>query len=176
MGAQKAARDDEFRAFTGSAWTRLLRTAYLLAGDRHSAEDLVQQALERAYVAWGRVRAADDPYAYVRRILINEHARRFRRRPAEQLVTAVPESAGPDGVDGYARLDERAVLLAALGALPPRQRQAVVLRYWEDLSESQAAAAMGCSVGTVKSQASKGLAKLRGSSSLTGLTSIGGRR
>ncbi|MFD0277781.1 SigE family RNA polymerase sigma factor [Kitasatospora sp. NPDC127111] len=176
MGAQKIVRDEEFRAFTGGAWTRLLRTAYLLAGDRYSAEDLVQQALERAYVAWGRVRAADDPHAYVRRILVNEHARRFRRKASEELVVAVPDRAAPEGADGYARLDERAALLAALGSLPPRQRQAVVLRYWEDLSESQTADAMGCSVGTVKSQAAKGLAKLRVASSLSGLTSMGGRK
>ncbi|MFE2723241.1 SigE family RNA polymerase sigma factor [Kitasatospora sp. NPDC059327] len=175
MGAQKTERDEEFRAFIAGAWTRLLRTAYLLAGDSHAAEDLVQQALERAYVAWGRVRAADDPHAYVRRILINEHARRFRRRPPEQLVTAVPERAGPEGPDGFERLDERAALLAALGTLPPRQRQAVVLRYWEDLSETRTAAAMGCSVGTVKSQSAKGLAKLRAATSLSGMTTIGGR-
>lgn len=107
----------------------------------------------------------------MRRIVINEHARRFRRRVPEQLVNAVPERSGPDG---FARLDERAALLEALGTLPPGQRQAVVLRYWEDLSESQAAAAMGCSVGTVKSQASKGIAKLRELSSLITMTSIGG--
>ncbi|MBP0451951.1 MULTISPECIES: SigE family RNA polymerase sigma factor [unclassified Kitasatospora] len=171
MGAQKTERDDEFRAFTGAAWPRLLRTAYLLAGDRYSAEDLVQQALERAYVAWGRVRRTGDPHAYVRRILVNEHARRFRRRVPEHLVTAVPEQAGPDGLGG---LDERVALLAALATLPARQRQAVVLRYWEDLSEGQTATAMGCSVGTVKSQASKGIAKLRAATSLIGMTSIGG--
>ncbi|MGW4896197.1 SigE family RNA polymerase sigma factor [Kitasatospora sp. NPDC004240] len=174
MGVHKSERDEEFRAFVDGAWSRLLRTAFLLAGDRHTAEDLAQQCLERAYVAWGRVRAADDPHAYVRRILVNEHARRFRRRPPEQLVTAVPDRAGP--ADGYARLDERAALLAALGTLPPRQRQAVVLRYWEDLSETQVAAAMGCSVGTVKSQAAKGLAKLRAVTSLSGMTSVGGER
>ncbi|MEV7596857.1 SigE family RNA polymerase sigma factor [Kitasatospora sp. NPDC089797] len=172
MGAQKAVRDEEFRAFTGSAWSRLLRTAYLLAGDRHGAEDLVQQALERAYVHWTKVRAADDPNAYVRRILINEHARRFRRRPVEHLVEAFPDRPAPVGPDP----DDRAVLLAALAALPPRQREAVVLRYWEDLSESQTAAAMDCSVGTVKSQAARGLAKLRAASSRNGLTSIGGSR
>ena len=158
MGAQTDARDGEFHQFVTVAWPRLLRTAYLLAGDRHTAEDLVQTTLERSYVAWSRVNRADDRDAYVRRILVNEHARRFRRKLRENLVTAVPERPGEDGSD---RLDDRAALLAALAELPPRQRQAVVLRYWEDLSESQAATAMGCSVGTVKSQASKGVAKLR---------------
>ncbi|MGW4645342.1 SigE family RNA polymerase sigma factor [Kitasatospora sp. NPDC004289] len=151
-------RDAEFRSFIATAWPRLLRTAFLLSGEQHAGEDLVQQTLERAYVAWPKVSRADDPYAYVRRILVNEHARRFRRRLSERLVTSVPETAAPDG---YGRLDERAALLTALAALPPRQRQAVVLRYWEDLSEGQAALAMGCSVGTVKSQASKGIARLR---------------
>ncbi|MCX4686546.1 SigE family RNA polymerase sigma factor [Kitasatospora purpeofusca] len=171
MGAKKAERDADFNAFVTGAWPRLMRTAFLLTGDRYLAEDVVQTALERTYAAWGRVTRADEPYAYVRRIVINEHARRFRRRVPEQLVTAVPERSGPDG---FARLDERAALLEALGTLPPGQRQAVVLRYWEDLSESQAAAAMGCSVGTVKSQASKGIAKLRELSSLITMTSIGG--
>ncbi|WP_406090693.1 SigE family RNA polymerase sigma factor [Kitasatospora purpeofusca] len=171
MGAKKAERDADFNAFVTGAWPRLMRTAFLLTGDRYLAEDVVQTALERTYAAWGRVTKADEPYAYVRRIVINEHARRFRRRVPEQLVNAVPERSGPDG---FARLDERAALLDALGTLPPGQRQAVVLRYWEDLSESQAAAAMGCSVGTVKSQASKGIAKLRELSSLITMTSIGG--
>ncbi|MEV0189051.1 SigE family RNA polymerase sigma factor [Kitasatospora purpeofusca] len=171
MGAKKAERDAEFNAFVTGAWPRLMRTAFLLTGERYLAEDVVQTALERTYAAWGRVTKADEPYAYVRRIVVNEHARRFRRRVPEQLVNAVPERSGPDG---FARLDERAALLEALGTLPPGQRQAVVLRYWEDLSESQAAAAMGCSVGTVKSQASKGIAKLRELSSLITMTSIGG--
>ncbi|MFB6887879.1 SigE family RNA polymerase sigma factor [Kitasatospora sp. NPDC056327] len=171
MGAKKAERDAEFNAFVTGAWPRLMRTAFLLTGDRYLAEDVVQTALERTYAAWGRVTRADEPYAYVRRIVINEHARRFRRKVPEHLVTTVPERTGPDG---FERLDDRAALLQALGTLPPGQRQAVVLRYWEDLSESQAAAAMGCSVGTVKSQASKGIAKLRELSSLITRTSIGG--
>ncbi|GAA2133804.1 SigE family RNA polymerase sigma factor [Kitasatospora kazusensis] len=172
MREPKTERDGEFQAFAATAWPRLLRTAFLLAGDQYTAEDLVQSTLERAYVAWGKVKRADDPYAYVRRILFNQHARRFRRRLPEQLVTAVPDHAGRDS---FAQSDERGALLAALGTLPSGQRQAVVLRYWEDLSESQAALAMGCSVGTVKSQASKGLAKLRAASSLTNTVRIGGR-
>jgi RNA polymerase sigma-70 factor (sigma-E family) len=171
MGAQNGERDDEFHEFVTAAWPRLLRTAFLLAGDRHTAEDLVQSALERAYVSWWRVRGANDPDAYVRRILMNEHARRFRRRLREHLVTSVPEQPTEDGSD---LLDDRTALLAALAALPHRQRQAVVLRYWEDLSESQVADAMGCSVGTVKSQASKGVAKLRAVFLPAGVTTIGG--
>ncbi|MFJ9522354.1 SigE family RNA polymerase sigma factor [Kitasatospora sp. NPDC101801] len=171
MGEPKTDRDSEFQAFTVIAWPRLLRTAFLLAGEQHAGEDLVQSTLERTYAAWGKVRRADDRDAYVRRILVNEHARRFRRKVPEQLVTAVPERAG---ADRFAQLDQRAVLLAALATLPPRQREAVVLRYWEDLSESQAAAAMGCSVGTVKSQASKGIARLRTASSLKETADIGG--
>jgi RNA polymerase sigma-70 factor (sigma-E family) len=170
MGERKTDRDREFREFVAAGWPRLFRTAFLLAGERHSAEDLVQQALERAYAAWGRVRRADDPSAYVRRILFNEHARRFRRRAPEHLVAAVPDQPA---TDGYGQLDTRGALLRALTALPPRQRQAVVLRYWEDLSETQAATVMGCSVGTVKSQTAKGIAKLRSSSALVNLESMG---
>ncbi|MHA6761184.1 SigE family RNA polymerase sigma factor [Streptacidiphilus sp. PAMC 29251] len=171
MGAQNEERDDEFHQFVTVAWPRLLRTAFLLAGERHTAEDLVQTTLERAFVAWWRVSRADDPDAYVRRILVNEHARRFRRRLREHLVTSVPERAAEGG---FGRVDDRTALLAALAGLPPRQRQAVVLRYWEDLSESQVAAAMGCSVGTVKSQASKGVAKLRAVFLPAGVTRLGG--
>ena len=158
MSAPSNDREDAFQQFVAIAWPRLLRTAFLLAGDRHTAEDLVQSTLERTYASWRRVSQADDPGAYVRRILVNQHVRGFRRKPREYLVDAVPEHAAEDG---SGRLDDRSELLAALAGLPSRQRQAVVLRYWEDLSESQAAVAMGCSVGTVKSQTSKGVAKLR---------------
>ncbi|MFE2724795.1 SigE family RNA polymerase sigma factor [Kitasatospora sp. NPDC059327] len=175
MGDTKIDRDEEFQAFIVGAWPRLLRTAYLLAGEQYAAEDLVQSAAEKACAAWGKVRRADDPYAYVRRILVNQHARRFRRRLPELLVNAVPETAGEE--DGFARSDQRSALLAALATLPPRQREAVVLRHWEDLSDSQAAVAMGCSVGAVRSQAAKGIARLREVSmlkELKGMTHVGG--
>ncbi|MGY0062296.1 SigE family RNA polymerase sigma factor [Streptomyces sp. LZ34] len=163
MGNTTADRDEEFREFVTTRWPRLLRTAYLLSGEQHAAEDLVQSALIRVYVAWRRVRDADEPDAYVRRVLVNEHARRYRRRLKEFLSIGPGDSAHwqvPDR-DRIALADDREMLRQALAQLPPRQRQAVVLRYWEDLSESQVAAAMGCSVGTVKSQAAKGLTKLR---------------
>jgi RNA polymerase sigma-70 factor (sigma-E family) len=166
-------RDADFQGFMASRWSRLLRIAFLLTGDQHAAEDLAQTSLEHAYVAWRRVSQADNPDAYMRRILINAHARLHRRSGVELLSsadrrhTAGPEPQEPDPAP---RADARLALLRALSQLPPRQRQAVVLRYWEDLSESQAADAMGCSTGTVKSQVHKGLAKLREMGALNGLT------
>ncbi|MDX2598988.1 SigE family RNA polymerase sigma factor [Streptomyces caniscabiei] len=181
MGDRKQARDarDEgFQCFLVGRWPRLMRTAFLLTGEQHAAEDLVQTTLEQVYVAWRRVGSTDDPDTYVRRVMINAHARRHRRRlkefPAPRSDTdLVPEL--PDGDDRMAQADDRGALLTALSQLPPRQREAVVLRYWEDLSESQTAEAMGCSVGTVKSNASKGLAKLRAIPGLIEMATQGSR-
>ncbi|MEV8536549.1 SigE family RNA polymerase sigma factor [Streptomyces sp. NPDC051211] len=168
MGGRKQAMDEEFQGFMTSRWPRLMRTAYLLTGEQYAAEDLVQSSMEKVYAAWRRVRQADDPDAYVRRVVTNTHARRFRRRLREDL--APPGGDGsplgelahrPDRGDRMAQADDRAALLRGLAELPLRQRQAVVLRYWEDLSETQTAEAMGCSVGAVKSNAAKGIAKLR---------------
>ncbi|MFI6941791.1 SigE family RNA polymerase sigma factor [Streptomyces sp. NPDC050418] len=169
MGVDAQSRDEEFRDYATSRWAGLLRTAYLLTGDRHTAEDLVQTTLERAYASWRRVSQADSPDAYVRRILVNASARRHRHKLKELL----PGPSGPpaedepaEPTDRYVQADQREVLWRALAGLPPRQRQAVVLRHWEDLSEAQTAEAMGCSVGTVKSQTAKGLAKLRAAAPL----------
>lgn len=164
MGDGKESRDEEFQGFMTNCWPRLMRTAFLLTGERHAAEDLVQSTLERVYVAWRKVAAADEPEAYVRRMLLNTHARKHRRRLKEFLAPRDDtdlrhETADTD--DPMARADERGALLAALSRLPVRQREAVVLRYWEDLTETQTAEAMGCSVGTVKSNTAKGIAKLR---------------
>ncbi|MFJ1811287.1 MULTISPECIES: SigE family RNA polymerase sigma factor [unclassified Streptomyces] len=176
---RKEARDAEFQSFVVGRWPRLLRTAFLLTGEQHAAEDLVQSTLERAYVAWRRVGAADDPDAYVRRVMINAHARRHRRRLKEFL--APKDYSGlthelPDVDDRIARADDRGALLTALAALPVRQREAVVLRYWEDLSEAQAAEAMECSVGTVKSNTARGIAKLRALPGLAEALTNGGRK
>ncbi|MEU9073343.1 SigE family RNA polymerase sigma factor [Kitasatospora sp. NPDC004745] len=175
MGETKTDRDEEFQAFIVGAWPRLIRTAYLLAGEQYAAEDLVQSAAEKACASWAKVRRAGDPYAYVRRILVNQHARRWRRRPPELLVDVLPDAPGVE--DGFARSEQRGELLAALATLPARQREAVVLRHWEDLSDSQAAVAMGCSVGAVRSHAAKGIAKLREVAALKelkGMARIGG--
>ncbi|MET7511141.1 SigE family RNA polymerase sigma factor [Streptomyces albidoflavus] len=149
----------DFESFAAARWPRLLRTAYLLTGDHHEAEDLVQVTLAKLYPAWPRVRGLDEPDAYVRRALVNNNLSRFRKRRVVQLLTPrLPERAQEGGA---ARTEERSLLLEALGTLPPRQRAVVVLRYWEDLSEQQAAEVLGCSPGNVKSQASRGLRKLR---------------
>jgi RNA polymerase sigma-70 factor (sigma-E family) len=179
MGDRKQSRDEEFQGFVVGRWPRLLRTAFLLTGEQHAAEDLVQSTLEQVYVAWRRVDTADDPDAYVRRVMINAHARRHRRRLKEFL--APKDDSGltyevPGGTDAMAQADDRSALLKALAQLPPRQREAVVLRYWEDLSETRVAEAMGCSVGAVKSNAAKGIAKLRAVPGLAGMVTYGGRK
>ena len=149
---------EDFSAFAVSRWPGLVRLAFGLTGDRWAAEDIAQVTLARAYVAWRRVRRADDPDAYLRRILINASNRRFRRHRVAEQSGDPPETA----VEGPADLvGERAALLAALRQLPPRQRAVVMLRYWEDLSDAQIAATLGCSAGTVRSQLSRALAKLR---------------
>ena len=149
---------EDFSAFAASRWPGLVRLAFGLTGDRWAAEDIAQVALARAYVAWRRVSRADDPDAYLRRILVKPSNRRFRRHRVAEQSGDPPESA----VEGPADLvGERAALLAALRQLPPRQRAVVVLRYWEDLTDAQIAAALGCSPGTVRSQLSRALAKLR---------------
>ncbi|ELP64836.1 SigE family RNA polymerase sigma factor [Streptomyces turgidiscabies] len=176
---REVTRDEEFQAFVIGRWPRLLRTAFLLTGEQHAAEDLVQSTLEQVYVAWRRVGSADDPEAYVRRVMINAHARKHRRRLKEFLAPKDDEGLAhelPDSGDHIARADDRGALLKALAQLPPRQREAVVLRYWEDLTETQTAQAMGCSVGAVKSNTAKGIAKLRAIPGLVETVTHGGRK
>ena len=155
----KAEDEAEFREYVAGRWTWLVQAAVLLTGDPGQAEDLAQTALVRVFSSWSRVRAAADMDAYTMRIMINQNKNRFRkRRVVEDLTGTLPDRGGDDLT---ARVDQRAGLLAALASLPKRQRQVVVLRYWEDYSEAQTASILGCSVGTVKSQAAKALAKLR---------------
>jgi RNA polymerase sigma-70 factor (sigma-E family) len=153
-----------FEEFVQACSPRLFKTALLLAGqDRAAAEDLLQLALERAYRHWARVCRSGDPERYVQRILANASNDRWRqaaRRP-ERLLR--PGDADPRAQDQSDAVAERDFLMRALAALPPRQRTVLVLRYFNDLSEAETADALGCSVGTVKSQASRGLARLRDS-------------
>ena len=151
-------RDEEFRAYVVTARPALLRTATLLAaGDGHLAEDLVQTALTKLYVAWPRVRR-DGPEPYVRRILVNamtdERRRPWRRERSHEAVPDAP-AAEP------ASMEDRDAVRRALAALPPRMRAVVVLRYWLELDVAETAAALGCGQGTVKSQTARGLDRLR---------------
>ena len=147
-----------YEEFVAARWTALYRTAYLLTANHADAEDLAQTALVKAYLSWSRVAAAASPDAYVRRILTNEFlsSRRPLRVSRERLVDQAPEvaAAPPEG-------DDRLVLWPRVVALPARQRAVIVLRYYEDLSEQQIADTLGCSPGTVKSQASDALRALR---------------
>jgi RNA polymerase sigma-70 factor (sigma-E family) len=141
----------------GARSRTLLRTAYLLTGDHQLAEDLLQTALVKTYLAWDRVRV--DPEAYVRRVLVTTSTSWWRRRwHSEEPTERLPERSGPVGDDAH---EERGRLWPHLRALPARQRAVVVLRYYEDLPEAEIAALMGCSAGTVKSQAHRAISTLR---------------
>ncbi len=151
-----------FEEFVQACSPRLFRTALLLAGqDRSAAEDLLQLALERAYRHWARVCRSGEPERYVQRILANASNDRWRRaaRRPERLLH--PGDADPLAQDQSDAVAERDFLMRALATLPPRQRTVLVLTYFNDLSQAEIADALGCSVGTVKSQASRGLARLR---------------
>lgn len=151
--------DREFATFMSDAAPALARTAWLLCGDAHLADELVQQALVRTYVAWPRARER-DPLAYARRTLANLRIQTWRRRRREVLVDPVdlPEGGEPGGAEKHADRDQ---LVRALAMLSPRQRRVVVLRHFEGLSEREVADDLGISVGTVKSTASRSLARLR---------------
>ncbi|WP_331498730.1 SigE family RNA polymerase sigma factor [Nocardioides sp.] len=149
-----AVRED-FEAFVAARYAALLRTAYLLTGDHHDAEDLLQQTLVKAVGAWRRIEG--DPEPYVRKILVRQNVSRWRARRWRELPTdAPPETAVADEAS-----DDRVALHRALGVLAPRQRAVIVLRYYEDLTEVQTAEALGITVGTVKSQTRDALRRLR---------------
>lgn len=152
-----APSDGEFTEFVHASWASLYRTAYLMLGDRAEAEDLVQTALAKTYASWSKVRAVEAAPAYARTVLVNTATSWFRRkswrneRPTERLPEVAVQHDPSD----------RPALVDALRRLPPRQRAVVVLRYYEDLSVAQVATALGITDGTVKSQTSEALSKLR---------------
>jgi RNA polymerase sigma-70 factor (sigma-E family) len=151
-----AEAETAFREFVAARSAALVRAAYLLTGDRGDAEDAVQAALVRVYLAWPRIRRQEAVEAYTRRVLVREVLSWRRRRRVPQLLTAeVPDVVGPERP---AADDD---LRRALLALPPRQRAVVVLRYYDDLTEAQIADALGVSPGSVKTHASRALAALR---------------
>jgi RNA polymerase sigma-70 factor, ECF subfamily len=155
------ASQDEFEEFVAGALPGLLRFGHVLAGDRATAEDLVQIALGRSWRAW-RLRRIDNLPAFVRKVMVNRYASWYRRPGfANEVVSASP--AGPAlAEDEIHRVDDRDEVWRALALLPPRQRAVVILRYYEDKSEQEIAAIMGTSAGTVKSQSARALRRLAG--------------
>ncbi len=148
---------DTFTAYVVARRPALLRTAYLLTGDLHDAEDLVQVALAKVVPRWARIDG--DPEPYVRRVLVHENISRWRRRRwREHSVEVLPEVTTDPNRIGH---EDVWVLRDALATLTPKQRAVVVLRYLDDLSEQQTADALGVSKGTVKSQTHAALARLR---------------
>ena len=153
--------DDEFREFVDSSYARLLRTAFLLTGDRWAAEDLTQSALTKTYFAWRRIEDTDKAEAYTRTAMVRLAVRWRRRRWSGERPTAtLPESPTADRTAEVALAD---AAHRALAVLPAGQRAVLVLRYFHDCSEAEIAAALSCSVGTVKSRASRALETLRDS-------------
>ena len=149
-----------FEEFVRTRTPALLRAAYLLTGDQHAAEDLVQAALERTAVRWRKIDRSGGADAYVRTVMYRLQVDRWRRRGrvAEDATATLPDRAGGDP---YAGADLRLALRAALARLTPKQRAVLVLRFYEDLGEARTAEVLGCGAGTVKSQTSAALRRLR---------------
>ena len=158
--------DEQFDAFVRGHIRALTGFGRLLTGDDMRADDVVQEALARCYLRWRRSGAPADPGAYVRRAMVNLHANWWRRLLPRERHAELPASLRQPG-DRHAEIDLRLTVWVALTALPPRQRAVVVLRYYEGLTEAETAALLGCTVGTVKSQCAKALAKLQVDPSLT---------
>jgi RNA polymerase sigma-70 factor (sigma-E family) len=156
----RSADDADFSAFVAASARRLLRCAYLITGNVAEAEDLLQSALERAYRRWPSIRRKEVPEAYVRKIIVTAaidagRRRKFASTPLdEEQLPGLPDAA-------VERLPARAALLSCVRELPPGQRAVLVLRYFDDLTEAETARTLGCSVGTVKSQHARAMARLR---------------
>lgn len=157
-GARVPDRVAEFEEFVAARSPRLLTTAYLLTHDRGRAEDLLQTSLAKLWLAWSRV---EDPDAYVRKVLVTTYSSWWRRKwRGERPTEAMPEGTA----DAVTRDPD---MWSALARLPRGQRAVLVLRFYEDLTETETARVLDCSVGTVKSQSAKGLAKLRSDAALS---------
>ena len=150
----------EFSAFVRAHSTALLRSAFLLTGDRTAAEDLVQDTFVRLFPRWSKVMAADVPLAYVRRSMTNTFLNGRRRLGGHEVLFSDPPERGYDSDPG-GPLSDRELVRGLLADLPPKQRAVLVLRFYDDLSDAQIAADLGCRQGTVRSIVSRGLAALR---------------
>lgn len=152
------ATEPSFSEFMAARWGPLYRTAYLLTGDRHEAEDLLQGALARTCVKWESLRDKRAADAYVRRAMVNQMSRQWGRRGREVPTEDLPDTGHGGGLDVRA---DRLALWEEIRKLPPRMRATLVLRYVEDLTEEATARELGCSVGSVKSQTHHALKRLR---------------
>lgn len=151
--------EEDYREFVVASSARLGRLARMLSADPHAGEDLLQATLLKTWSSWPRVRKTENPDAYVRRVMVNTAAKGYRRRWRGEVPTDVlPESIRADDTR---TVDDRSMLVDAVRRLPPRQRAAVVLRYFLDLSDQDIADSLGCSVATVRSQISRALVTLR---------------
>jgi RNA polymerase sigma-70 factor (sigma-E family) len=153
---------EDFEEWVAARSASLARTAYLLTGDTHAAEDLLQEALARVAQKWARLNRSGNPDAYVRRVLHNLSVDRWRRRKSRpsEVLSEAPVDRFSDG-DEQGSTERRLVLAEALGRLTPKQRAVLSLRFYEDLTETQTAAILGCSVNTVKSQTRAALTRIR---------------
>jgi len=149
---------EDFREFVSARQGALRRTAYLLCGDWHQAQDLTQQTLAKLFVAWSRVRAVEAVDSYARQVLVRTYIDESRKRRNHELVTADLPDAGAEGPE----IETRLALMEALKQLSPRQRAVVALRFWDDLSVEATAEALGMKANTVKSDTARALAKLKG--------------
>lgn len=149
---------EDFREFVSARQGALRRTAYLLCGDWHQAQDLTQQTLAKLFVAWSRVRAVEAVDSYARQVLVRTYIDESRKRRNHELVTAELPDAGAEGPE----IETRLALMEALKQLSPRQRAVVALRFWDDLSVEATAEALGMKANTVKSDTARALAKLKG--------------
>ena len=151
--------EEEFREFAAAVQGHLRRSAYLLCGDWHLAEDLVQAAFVKIFQSWRRVRAVENRHAYARQVVFRcflDHQRKNKRRITTVPLEGLPEPAAPTDEDAYS-----GAVLEVLATLPPGARAVIVLRFWEDLSVEQTASVLGVSAGTVKSQTSRAIGQLR---------------
>jgi RNA polymerase sigma-70 factor (sigma-E family) len=154
---------DEFTAYVSHAWPRLFRTAYALTADVSAADELLQATLVKVYLHWSKVARAESPDAYVRRMMINQSASAWRSLARRnEVLSDQPEGRGDPGDDFDEAVAVRDELWRGIQRLPVRQRAIVFLRYFEGLSEAEIAATLDIAPGTVKSQASAALGKLRG--------------
>ena len=152
-------KDADFSAYMAARQPALYRTAYLLAGDHASAEDLLQNAFAKLYLSWDKIRDQGALDGYVRRIMVNENNSLWRRawKRREHSTDTMPDTGSHDTYDD----GMGGALWSYVQTLPPKQRAVIVLRYYEQLSEAETADVLGISVGTVKSQTSRALAALR---------------